>query len=131
MRKIIILTFLFFIGTNELTNSQGTDNDSLIIPSSENTKTKVLIIIDEDKNIDLPSTINAIKLYNLLGHFKTSVTILGPDQYNVHEIDNHDVIFYLGNNPKLSPPKVFMNDVLHTKKTVVWMNGGFCAYCKQ
>ncbi len=125
-----MLSCLLFLGTSKLTKAQGTDNDSLIIPSSENTKTKILIITDENKNIDLPSTINAIKLYNLLGHFNTSVTILGPDQYKAHEIDNHEVIFYLGNNSKLTPPKVLINDVLHTKKTVVWINSGFGAFCK-
>lgn len=130
MKQLIILSCLFLISNCKLTKAQGIDNDSLIIPSSENSKTKVLIITDENKNIDLPSTINAIKLYNLLGHFKTSVTILEPNQYNTHEIENHEVIFYLGSNPNIKPPKILMNDVLHTKKTVVWLNGGVTDFCK-
>jgi uncharacterized protein YdaL len=131
MRHINIFFLLVCIGSFTISKAQNIDKDTLSIPSAENSKTKVLIITDVNKNIELPSTINAIKLYNLLGHFKTSVTVLGPDQYTSHEIDNHEVIFYLGNNPNVKSPKILMNDVLHTKKTVVWLNGGITDFCTQ
>ncbi len=130
MKHIIMFLGVFFIVSINFVHAQKFKHDSLTLPSFKESKTKILIISDEDKNIELPSTINAIKLYNLLGHFKTSVTILDPGQYTNHEIDKHEVTFYLGSNPKIIPPQLFMNNVLHTKKTVIWVNNGILAFCK-
>ena len=124
MRRKVLFLGLFYIFIITGIKARGIENDSINIPSIENSKSKVLIVTDEAINLKAPSTIEAIELYNLLGHFKTTVTILGMNQYRAHELNNHEVTFYLGSNSKAQPSRIFINDILHAKETVVWINGG-------
>ena len=128
--KHILILFVFsaiFLPTN--VSGTGTTKPKVAKPSEIPTK-RVLIVTDSIKDINLPSTVEARELCNLLGHFKTLVSIRGANQYLPHELNNYDVIFYIGYKPGRKPSHDFVNDVWHTKKTVVWINGGLSAYKK-
>ena len=86
--------------------------------------TKKVLIITEDNNTDLPIAPEDFQLKTLLGHFETNVTILENSQYKTSNINKYDIVFYIGVRQESHPSTIFLNDVLTTKKTVVWINSG-------
>jgi uncharacterized protein YdaL len=126
--------FLIFIISSLVSVSAKASNavktDTAKHEQSINYKKKVLIITDEKNDLSLPATAEARELDNLLGHFKTTVSIQSINQYTENEINKYDILFFIGYNlnDKLGP--VFMNDVARTKKTVVWINSGLLNFSK-
>jgi len=67
------------------------------------------------------------ELYNLLGHFNTSVDILDSKNYASGTLKNYDAVFYIGLKPENIPSVSLLNDIYKAKKTIVWINSGFLA----
>lgn len=65
------------------------------------------------------------EMAQLLGHFKTEVTVDGIAGYKAHEIAKYDFVFYIGYSADDQVPQSFSNDVLATTKPVIWINTGF------
>lgn len=126
----ILRLFIFSAIFLSSTVSGAVNTRPIVVKSSEIPTKRVLIVTDSIIDINLPSTVEARELCNLLGHFKTLVSIRGTNHYSPHEINNYDVTFYIGYKPGRKPSHNFMNDALYTKKTVVWINGGLTAYKK-
>jgi uncharacterized protein YdaL len=68
---------------------------------------------------------NARQLAQLLGHFKTTITVKGVNKYKTHDIDKYDYIFYVGFLSANQIPSDFSKDIFNTLKPVVWLNSGF------
>ena len=68
------------------------------------------------------------ELYNLLGHFNTSIIIINNKNYKSKTIKKYDVIFYVGLQTSESPSTIFMNELYKSNKTIVWLNSGFAAF---
>jgi len=70
------------------------------------------------------------QLAALLGHFNTFTDIKGVDDYVTNEINNYDFTFYIGFHHTNNVPNKFLNDVIHSEKTLIWMNTGFMEFSK-
>lgn len=91
---------------------------------ANNPEKKILIVTEGNSEIKSPAIAEARQLFNLLGHFNTSVTILSGKQYVANDIKKYDVIFYVGYHDDAKPSGVFINDILKTDKTIIWLNSG-------
>jgi len=121
---------LLYVAAISVLDAQVIIPDRLPIALQENSKIKVLIVSDEVNESVKPSSFEVIELSNLLGHFRTTVTVCDTKQYRARELNKHDVVFYLGNTREICTSREFMNDVWQTRKTVVWMNGGIPSFSK-
>ena len=63
----------------------------------------------------------AIMLRNLIGHWDAQVTMAPVQSYAEGGVDAHDATFYIGWYYGHPLPGGFLNDVRHTRKTVVWI----------
>lgn len=77
---------------------------------------------------DAPSTayaklgrVYAIMLRNLLGHFSLDVDMGAVEDYSAGRVENYDAIFYIGSYFDNPLPAAFLQDVMATERTVVWM----------
>ena len=84
----------------------------------------VLIIMEGTYDLTQPATAEALQLYNLMGHFHTTVTISGAGDYSQNEIKRFDIVFIIGFKSDIDLPATLINDILKTDKTVVWINSG-------
>lgn len=124
---VIVLTFILFpkIQAGNITAARATKPRP-----TETLEKKILIVTDEKNDPSLPATAEARELDNLLGHFKTAVSIRGINQYTEDEINKYDIVFFIGYNLNDKTKSRFMSDVLRTSKTVVWINSGLLDYSK-
>jgi uncharacterized protein YdaL len=130
IKYLIPIVFLAFTQIIKAQNLNTTNSINFKQTSAEkSTEKKVLIVADSALNLNSYATVNAKQLNNLLGHFKTTVKVLGINQYTPHKIDNYDIVFYIGQH-HTSALVPFMNDVYQTKKTVVWINNGMMEFEK-
>jgi uncharacterized protein YdaL len=128
---LVLLIFSQLVKAQHINvNITKTHSDLKSSSASESAEKNVLIITDGNIDLKSPTTVEARRLDNMLGHFRTSVTILGARQYSAHKINQYDIVFYIGSRYTSQAPPAFMNDVFHTKKTVVWMNGGVVEFEK-
>ncbi len=124
MRHSLITLGLLFITTVPDLSAGAIKDNYPEFPRVEDPNSKILIITDEAQLNRENSIVNAIKLYNLLGHFNTTVNIISSDQYTSGEIKKHHVIFYLGNYIHNKPNKELIKDIRGTNRTIVCMKGG-------
>lgn len=85
----------------------------------------VLIVVEGTSKLTNIAMGDGRQLATLLGHFNTSTDIIGADEYKHNQLNNYDFIFYIGFHHKVKVPHIFSNDLLHTKKTIIWLNTGF------
>lgn len=71
------------------------------------------------------------QLAQLLGHFNTEYDVIGVDDYNTGNINKYDITFYIGFYKTNPVPVNFSDDVIKTKKEVVWINTGFLEFSKK
>ena len=89
------------------------------------TNKKVLVLVEGKYDLKSVPTALGRELTQLLGHFKTDVTINGVNTYNSQDINKYDFVFYVGYTNENKVPQAFCNDVMKTTKPVVWINSGF------
>lgn len=114
MRKLLLcLLMLLFAG-------------SVFTAYGQTIPTKKVLVLFEGK-YDLNNIPPAMgrEMAQLLGHFKTEVTVNGIAGYKAHEIGKYDFVFYIGYSADDQVPQAFSNDVLATTKPVIWINTGF------
>ncbi len=97
---------------------------------SENTK-KVLILVEGTSLINNIAMGDGRQLATLLGHFDTNVQIKGVEDYSANEINNYDFTFYIGFKAENEVPSKFLNDVIKSSKTIIWLNTGFKEFSKK
>ncbi len=91
---------------------------------------KRVLIITGNCNDSIMAVAAGNELYNLLGHFNTSIDILNNKNYNPGTIKNYNVLFYIGLQQNDSPSAALMNDIYKSNKTIVWINSGLSSYEK-
>ena len=91
---------------------------------------KVLIVVEGNGDIHGVPMASGRQLANLLGHFRTQYFIEPVTKYTAHEFNKYDITFYLGDSFKNAVPNVFLQDVMHTEKNVVWFNTGFIEFSR-
>jgi len=85
---------------------------------------KALVLFDGK---DVPTNLargDGRELAQLLGHFTLSITLQGVADYRSGELQNFDVIFFVGFGRHYDPPDKFLKDVYHSDKTICWINTG-------
>ena len=92
---------------------------------------KILIAVEGNTDLKNFAIGDGRQLAELLGHFNTAVTIKGVNKYNPGEINTFDYTFYIGFNGRNVVPAKFLDDVLATKKPVVWMNTGMIEFSEK
>lgn len=115
--KIVFFILLFLLRAN------------YVFAESGNNK-KVLILVEGTSQISNIAMGDGRQLATLLGHFDTKVVIKGVDDYSVHEINYYDFTFYIGFHADNNVPSKFLNDVIKSLKTIVWINTGFIEFSK-
>lgn len=91
---------------------------------------KVLIVVEGNGDIHGVPMASGRQLANLLGHFHTQYFIEAVTKYTAHELNKYDITFYLGDSFKNPVPNVFLQDVYHTEKPIVWVNTGFIEFSR-
>ena len=102
---------------------------SMLFPNNDNQK-KILILVEGNTEIATIPIATGRQLNNLLGHFHTSITLKGVNQYNTSEINSYDFVFYIGDKFRNNVPQIFLSDIINTSKQVVWINTGFIEFSK-
>ncbi|MFH0989507.1 MAG: DUF2334 domain-containing protein [bacterium] len=94
-------------------------------------KTKnIIILVEGDTNLKSIPMAGGRQLATLFGHFDVKSTIKGVNQYTAGEMNGYDLVYYLGDKFKNTPPTNFLNDILTTRKDIVWLNTGFAEFSK-
>ncbi|MBN1534043.1 MAG: DUF2334 domain-containing protein [Spirochaetes bacterium] len=91
---------------------------------------KVLVVVEGNYSLKNIATAEGREIATLLGHFNTETTMKGSTQYTPQELQHFDCIFYVGKSDSHTVPDHFAQDVLKTKRTVVWMNTGMQELCR-
>lgn len=86
---------------------------------------KILVVTEGKTDLKNYAIADGRQLAALLGHFRTSTTVHGLDKYSSGGMDAYDYTFYIGFSARHQPSAVFLDDVLKTRKPVVWLNTGF------
>ncbi len=81
-----------------------------------------VVIYHDSTNYDSNARIFAVKLRNLIGHFKADVTIKDISDYSAGDMDSYDTTFYLGTAFDVDLPAAFYSDVANSTNSVVWFN---------
>ena len=92
---------------------------------------KILIVVEGNTDLKNYAIGDGRQLAELLGHFNTAVTIKGVNRYNPGEINTFDFTFYIGFNGRNVVPAKFLDDVLATKKPIIWMNTGMIEFSEK
>lgn len=110
--KIISAVSLFLLISNYALSENGNNK-------------KVLILVQGTSQITNIAMGDGRQLATLLGHFATDVQIKGVEDYSVSEVNNYDFTFYVGFHADNNVPSKFLNDVIKSPNTIVWINTGF------
>jgi len=92
---------------------------------------KVLIVVEGSSSLKNFAIGDGRQLAALLGHFNTSTTLKGVQDYKFGELKNYDYIFYVGFEVRNAIPTKFLLDVYNTDKPVIWLNTGMVEFCQR
>jgi uncharacterized protein YdaL len=92
---------------------------------------KVLIVVEGSSSLKNAAVGDGRQLATLLGHFNTSTTLKGVQDYKFNELKNYDYIFYIGYEVRNQIPTKFLLDVYNTDKPVIWLNTGMVEFCQR
>jgi uncharacterized protein YdaL len=98
--------------------------------AQEGTPKKILILTEGNTDLKSFAFADGRQLAALMGHFNTTTTLIGVNQYSKNELNNFDYIFYVGYRLKNKVPDVFLNDVLSSHKPITWIYTGFLEFSK-
>jgi uncharacterized protein YdaL len=101
------------------------------LPSDSSHLKKVLIVVQGATSLKSYAMGDGRQLATLFGHFKTSVTIKGVQDYKIDELNNFDYTFYVGFEVHNEVPIKFLSDVYTTNKPVIWINTGMVEFCQR
>ncbi len=99
--------------------------------AQDNPPKKILILVEGNTDLKNYAMGDGRQLATLLGHFNTTTTVKGVNKYAGGELNNYDHTFYIGFNPRNTPPPRFLDDVYATTKPVVWLNTGMIEFAKR
>ncbi len=120
MKKILLfILFALFVINPVYSKSLNSDNK------------KVLIIVEGRYDLSKIPTAIGRETANLLGHFNTTVTIEGSEQYKALESSKFDFIFYIGYSKDYKIPKLLESDLFTINKPLFWINGGIVQFSSQ
>lgn len=94
-------------------------------------RSRVLIVVEGKATLSNIAMGDGRQLATLLGHFSTTTTIVGANQYKEGEIEKYDVIFYTGFSFSNVVPYTFLKDVFSTHKKVIWLGTGLREFCRR
>jgi uncharacterized protein YdaL len=117
MKKVLVYFLILFLSAN-------------VINAENYPVKKVLVVVEGDYNLKSFATAYGRQMAELLGHFKTTTTIIGVTSYKPHDIDKYDDVFYIGFSANYQVSPEFSQDIFTTSKPVVWLNSGFEGFCK-
>ncbi len=92
---------------------------------------KVLIVVEGSSGLKNFAVGDGRQLATLLGHFNTTTTIKGVQDYKFGELNNYEFIFYIGFNVRNAVPTKFLLDVYTTNKQIIWLNSGMVEFCRR
>ena len=104
-----LITILLFVGSKSLAATAPVDR-------------KALILYDGSSTGYSEGLISSRSIANLLGHFSVSYDIQSVADYQPASAENYTWIFFAGNSENTRLPKVFLDDLAATSKTVCWLN---------
>jgi uncharacterized protein YdaL len=85
----------------------------------------VLVLVEGSSSLKNPAMGLGRQLGALLGHFNTTVTIKGVNDYTPREMYNYEYIFYNGFRAVNPVPAKFADDVMRMDKRIIWLSTGF------
>jgi uncharacterized protein YdaL len=89
---------------------------------------KVLIVAEGKTDITSFAIADGRHLATLLGHFHASATVIGVDDYVPGSMERYDHVFYIGFNAQNVVPGKFLDDVVKTSVSVIWIHTGFAEF---
>ena len=92
---------------------------------------KVLIVVEGSSSLKNYAVGDGRQLAALLGHFNTSTTLIGVQDYKFGELQNYDYTFYVGYEARNNVPTKFLLDVYNTDKPIIWLNTGMVEFCQR
>jgi uncharacterized protein YdaL len=96
-----------------------------IAQADEKKPKNVLIVVEGSTNMKNHAIGDGRQLATLLGHFNTTTTVEGVNDYVVGQMEGYDNVFYIGFHPINPLPPRFMEDVMASQKPIIWLNTGF------
>ena len=94
---------------------------------TEGTK-KVLVVYEPGPTPVASGLGDARQLRQLLGHFRTDVTLESADTYKADDVSHFDVTFFIGYTRTYTPPPPLLRDAYATRATFVWLNSGLAEF---
>ncbi|MBP1656713.1 MAG: hypothetical protein H6Q31_1314 [Bacteroidetes bacterium] len=89
---------------------------------------KVLVVAEGKTDITSFAIGDGRQLATLLGHFRTSTTVIGVEDYVPGSLGRYDYVFYVGFHARNVVPRRFLDDVLKATVPVVWIHTGFAEF---
>ena len=89
---------------------------------------KVLILVEGKTDLQSLPVGDGRHLAMLLGHFHTTSSVKGVEEYVPHSLQNYDVVFYVGYSARNQVPQKFLNDVMNSPVPLVWLHTGFAEF---
>lgn len=109
----LFMILVFFLPTSQASSDHHTSNSA----RSEN---RVLILYDSGGSTEWVGYLSGLFLANLIGHFDMPYDLLPVENYSAGDLNEYRVTFYFGVNYNNPLSQVFIKDVLHTTKPVIW-----------
>jgi len=89
---------------------------------------KVLVVAEGKTDITSFAIGDGRQLATLLGHFHTSTTVIGVEDYVPGSLGRYDYVFYVGFHARNVVPRKFLDDVIKATVPVVWIHTGFAEF---
>lgn len=97
----------------------------LVIGSAWSQPTRSVLVVYEGKPQALsPARGDGRQMAALLGHFRTTVTVLSAEEYRAGQMEKFDVACVIGHSLHFQPPAALMADVGKRTATLLWMYTG-------
>lgn len=89
---------------------------------------RVLVLYEPGPTQPASGLGDARQLLQLLGHFRTAVTLQPVDTYRVGQMRPYDTTFFIGYTKAYTPPLAFLHDAYAETGPLVWLNTGLVEF---
>jgi len=89
---------------------------------------KVLVLYEPGPTQAASGLGDARQLRQLLGHFRTAVTLQPVDTYRAGQMQPYDITFFIGYTKAYAPPLAFLHDAYAEDGPLVWLNTGLAEF---
>jgi uncharacterized protein YdaL len=89
---------------------------------------RVLVLVEGKTDLHSFPMGDGRQLATLLGHFRTTTTVRGVEEYAPGMMRKFDQVFYIGFSASHRVPEKFLNDVMRGETPVVWIHTGFAEF---